>query len=78
MKLDIGDVKDAVKNHTIRKILYHFKKKYKQKHYNVNPYDMTKTYYAITDEEDVHHICVECFSTLEKTYLYKAFHCLFI
>ena len=26
------------------------KKKYKQKHYNVNPYDMKKTYYAITDE----------------------------
>ena len=61
------------------RFLYHFKKKYKQKHYNVNPYDMKKTYYAITDEEDVHHICVECFSTLEKKpYLYKAFHCLFI
>ena len=27
---------------------------------------MKKTYYAITDEEDVYHICVECFSTLEK------------
>lgn len=54
------------------------KKKYKQKHYNVNPYDMTKTYYAITDEEDVHHICVECFSTLEKRYLYRVLHCLFI
>ena len=55
------------------------KKKYKQKHYNVNPYDITKTYYAITDEEDVYHICVECFSTLEKkTYLYRVLHCLFI
>ena len=27
---------------------------------------MKKTYYAITDEEDVYHICVECFSTLGK------------
>ena len=65
-KLDIGDVEDVVKNHTVRKIFIPFQKKYKQKHYNVNPYDMTKTYYAIIDEEDVHHICVECFSTLEK------------
>lgn len=64
-------MKDVVKNHTIRKIFIPFqKKKYKQKHYNVNPYDMTKTYYAITDEEDVHHICVECFSTLEKKHIY--------
>ena len=40
---------------------------------------MKKTYYAITDEEDVYQICVEYFSTLEKkTYLYKVFHCLFI
>ena len=31
---------------------------------------MTKTYYAITDEEDVYHICVECFSTLEKKHIY--------
>ena len=37
---------------------YTISKKYKQKHYNVNPYDMKKTYYAITDEEDVYHICV--------------------
>ena len=47
-----------------------FQKKYKQKHYNVNPYDMKKTYYAITDKEDVYHICVECFSTLEKKHIY--------
>ena len=49
------------------------KKKYKQKHYNVNPYDMTKTYYAITDEEDAYHICVECFSTLEKNIFIQSF-----
>ena len=49
---------------------YTISKKYKQKHYNVNPYDMKKTYYAITDEEDVYHICVECFSTLEKKHIY--------
>ena len=60
-----------VKNRTIRKIFIPFqKKKYKHKHYNVNPYDMKKTYYAIIDEEDVHHICVECFSTLEKKHIY--------
>ena len=69
-KLDIGDVKDVVKNYTIRKIFIPFQKKYKQKHYNVNPYDITKTYYAITDEEDVYQICVECFSTLGKKHIY--------
>ena len=63
-------MKDVVKNYTIRKIFIPFQKKYKQKHYNVNPYDITKTYYAITDEEDVYHICVECFSTLEKKHIY--------
>ena len=49
---------------------YTISKKYKQKHYNVNPYDMKKTYYAITDEEDVYHICVEYFSTLGKKHIY--------
>ena len=45
---------------------YTISRKYKQKHYNVNPYDMTKTCYKITEEEDVHYICVECFTSLEK------------
>ena len=58
-------MEDVVKNHTIRKIFIPFQKKY-----NINPYDMKKTYYAITDEEDVYHICVEYFSTLEKKHIY--------
>ena len=49
---------------------YTISRKYKQKHYNVNPYDMTKTYYANMMNIFFINNCVECFSTLEKKHIY--------
>lgn len=44
---------------------YTIKRKYIQRHY-----DMGECYKA-TDEEDVHHICIECFKSLKQIILNK-------